>query len=113
MFASQSTFEGLVAWYEGSPLVAFLALFAAAALGAVHAVAPGHGKTVMASYLSGHQQGAVRAAGTVAATVTLTHTAGVLLLGLLVSAGTGFIPARLHPWLPLASGLLVAGRKGP
>ena len=41
------------------------------------------------------------------ATVTVTHTAGVLLLGLLVSAGTAFVPARVYPWLSVVSGLLV------
>ncbi len=101
-------FEGLVTTYDGNPLVVLGGLLAALALGAAHALAPGHGKTVMAFYLSGPRQGGVRAAGTVAATVTVTHTAGVLLLGVLVSAGTGFVPARLYPWLTVASGLLVA-----
>lgn len=103
-----SAFENLVTRYDGSPQIVLVGLLAAVALGAAHAVAPGHGKTVMAFYLSGRHQGAVRAAGTVAATVTVTHTAGVLLLGVLVSAGTGFVPARLYPWLTIASGLLVA-----
>jgi nickel/cobalt exporter len=62
---------------------------------------------VMAFYLSGRRDGALRSAATVGATVTVTHTAGVLLLGLLVSAGTAFAPARLYPWLGLVSGLLV------
>ena len=39
--------------------------------------------------------------------MTATHTAGVLLLGLLVSAGTAFVPARVYPWLSVVSGLLV------
>ena len=39
--------------------------------------------------------------------MTVTHTAGVLLLGVPVSAGTAFAPARLYPWLALVSGLLV------
>jgi ABC-type nickel/cobalt efflux system permease component RcnA len=43
----------------------------------------------------------------VGATVTATHTAGVLALGLLVSAGTAFVPARVYPWLSVASGVLV------
>ena len=80
---------------------------AALALGAAHAVAPGHGKTVMAFYLSGRREGALRSAATVGATVTATHTAGVLALGLLVSAGTAFVPARVYPWLSVVSGLLV------
>jgi ABC-type nickel/cobalt efflux system permease component RcnA len=103
-----AAFQGLVTRYDGSLPLMVLAVLAAALLGAAHAVAPGHGKTVMAFYLSGRREGALRAAATVGATVTATHTAGVLLLGLLVSAGTAFAPARLYPWLTLVSGLLVA-----
>jgi ABC-type nickel/cobalt efflux system permease component RcnA len=101
------SFQGLATKYDGSLLVALTALVAAAALGAGHAVAPGHGKTIMAFYLSGRQQGALRAATTVGATVTATHTAGVLALGVLVSAGTAFVPARIYPWLTVLSGALV------
>jgi ABC-type nickel/cobalt efflux system permease component RcnA len=90
-------------------LLEIAALLAALALGAAHAVAPGHGKTIMAFYLSGRREGALRSAATVGATVTATHTAGVLTLGLLISAGTTFVPARLYPWLGVVSGLLVAG----
>ncbi len=42
---------------------------------------PGHGKTVMAAYLAG-RRGRPRDALVVGATVTATHTAGVLVLGL-------------------------------
>jgi nickel/cobalt transporter (NicO) family protein len=101
------SFQGLATRYDGSPLVALTALLAALALGAGHAVAPGHGKTIMAFYLSGRRQGALRAATTVGATVTATHTAGVLALGVLVSAGTAFVPARIYPWLTVLSGALV------
>jgi nickel/cobalt transporter (NicO) family protein len=101
------SFQGLATKYDGSPLVALTALLAALALGAGHAVAPGHGKTIMAFYLSGRRHGALRAATTVGATVTATHTAGVLALGVLVSAGTAFVPARVYPWLTVLSGALV------
>jgi ABC-type nickel/cobalt efflux system permease component RcnA len=101
------SFQGLATRNDGSPLVALTALLAALALGAGHAVAPGHGKTIMAFYLSGRQHGALRAATTVGATVTATHTAGVLALGVLVSAGTAFVPARIYPWLTVLSGALV------
>ena len=101
-------FEGLAARTDGSPLAVLVAVLAAVALGAAHAVAPGHGKTVMAFYLSGRSDGgALRSAATVGATVTATHTAAVLLIGVAVSAGTAFAPARLYPWLTLVSGLLV------
>ena len=100
-------FEGLLSRTEGNPLLGLVALLGALALGAAHAVAPGHGKTVMAFYLAGRREGALRAAATVGATVTATHTAGVLALGLLVSAGTAFVPARVYPWLSVVSGTLV------
>ena len=44
-------FEGLLSRTEGNPLLGLVALLGALALGAAHAVAPGHGKTVMAFYL--------------------------------------------------------------
>jgi ABC-type nickel/cobalt efflux system permease component RcnA len=100
-------FEGLLTRTEGNPWLGLVAVLAALALGAGHAVAPGHGKTIMAFYLSGRREGALRSAATVGATVTVTHTAGVLVLGLLVSAGTAFVPARVYPWLSVVSGLLV------
>ncbi len=101
-------FEGLVTRSQGSVWLGLVALLAAIALGAGHALAPGHGKTVMAFYLSGRRAGAWRSAAIVGGTVTVTHTAGVLLLGLLVSAGTAFVPARVYPWLSVVSGLMVA-----
>ncbi|MGZ4596497.1 MAG: nickel/cobalt transporter [Actinomycetes bacterium] len=103
------SFQGLATTYDGNPLVVLTAFLAALALGAGHAVAPGHGKTIMAFYLSGRRHGALRAAATVGATVTATHTAGVLALGVLVSAGTAFVPARVYPWLTVACGLTVLG----
>ncbi|MGI8686537.1 MAG: nickel/cobalt transporter [Acidimicrobiales bacterium] len=76
-------------------------------LGAVHAFAPGHGKTVMAAYLVG-QNGSMRQAALIAGTVTLTHTVGVLVLGIAISASTIVAPERLYPYLGLASGLMLA-----
>ena len=75
-------------------------------LGAVHALAPGHGKTVMAAYLLG-LRGSLRQALLVGLTVTATHTAGVLALGIALSASSALAPERLYPWLGLASGLLL------
>jgi nickel/cobalt exporter len=85
-----------------------LAVGLALLLGAVHALGPGHGKTVMAAYLLG-MRGTLRQSVLVALTVTVTHTAGVLLLGVALSASTVLAPERIYPWLGLASGLLLAG----
>jgi nickel/cobalt exporter len=85
-----------------------LALGLAVGLGAIHAFAPGHGKTVMAAYLVG-ERGSMRQAAVIGLTVTATHTAGVLILGLALSASTSLAPESVYPWLGLASGLLLAG----
>jgi ABC-type nickel/cobalt efflux system permease component RcnA len=89
----------------GFGVLAFaIALF----LGGLHALAPGHGKTVMAAYLVG-QRGSMRQAGLVGLTVTTTHTLGVMVLGLVLSTSAAVAPERLYPWLGLASGALLAG----
>jgi ABC-type nickel/cobalt efflux system permease component RcnA len=84
-----------------------VAVLLAVVLGAAHALAPGHGKTVMAAYLVG-LRGSLRQAITIGATVTVTHTAGVLLLGLALTASRAVASERIYPWLGLASGLLLA-----
>ncbi|MFG1685447.1 High-affinity nickel-transporter [Nonomuraea sp. NPDC049269] len=84
-----------------------LALLLSLALGAVHAAMPGHGKTVMAAYLAGRRR-RLRDAVTVAATVTATHTAGVLALGMLVTAASAIAGEVVLSWLGVASGLLIA-----
>jgi ABC-type nickel/cobalt efflux system permease component RcnA len=45
-------------------------------LGALHALEPGHGKTLVAAYLVG-SRGTARHAMVLGLTVTLAHTAGV------------------------------------
>jgi ABC-type nickel/cobalt efflux system permease component RcnA len=76
------------------------------ALGAAHAFAPGHGKSIMAAYLVGQRGTCVQAAA-IALTVTATHTAGVLVLGVALSLSGGLVPERVYPWLGLASGALI------
>ncbi|MFN0284129.1 MAG: nickel transporter [Kineosporiaceae bacterium] len=82
-----------------------IALILAMALGGLHALSPGHGKTLMAGYLLG-VGGRLRDAVTIGLAVTVTHTAGVLALGLLLVASARFAPERAYPWLGLVSGLL-------
>jgi ABC-type nickel/cobalt efflux system permease component RcnA len=85
-----------------------LTLLAAATWGAVHAVSPGHGKTVVGAYLVG-SRGTPRHALFLGLTVTITHTAGVIALGLVILfASRTVLPEQLYPWLSLVSGLLVA-----
>jgi nickel/cobalt transporter (NicO) family protein len=91
---------------SGHGVLIFL-LLAAMAWGAVHALSPGHGKTMVAAYLVG-TRGTARHALALGATVTVTHTAGVFALGLVTLALSQYVlPEQLYPWLNLASGLLV------
>ena len=84
-----------------------MSMLIAAGLGAIHAVSPGHGKTVMAAYLVG-SQGTPRHAVALGLTVTASHTFGVIGLALLtLLAGDLVPPERLYPVLGLASGLTV------
>jgi nickel/cobalt transporter (NicO) family protein len=101
-------FTNLVARQQLTVAFGILAVGLAVGLGAIHAFAPGHGKTVMAAYLVG-QRGTVRQAALIGLTVTTTHTAGVLALGIVLSASTSLAPETIYPWLGLASGLMLAG----
>ncbi|MEV4508217.1 hypothetical protein AB0K00_04585 [Dactylosporangium sp. NPDC049525] len=104
---AELTLRGWVAQRELTPWVGLLAVLLALTLGAAHAALPGHGKTVMAAYLAG-RQGRPRDALTVGATVTLTHTGGVLLLGLLLTTAAGLAGETVLGWLGVTSGVLVA-----
>jgi ABC-type nickel/cobalt efflux system permease component RcnA len=89
------------------PGVVILALLAAMLLGAVHALSPGHGKTVVGAYLIG-SRGTPRHAMFLGLTVTATHTLGVFVLGFATLYASQFIvPERLFPILSLISALLV------
>jgi ABC-type nickel/cobalt efflux system permease component RcnA len=86
---------------------ALLSALAALAFGAFHALAPGHGKTVLAAYLVG-QRGTRRQAFQLGAVVTFTHTASVLLLGAVLTLGTLASPERVVPATEVLSGVLLA-----
>ncbi|MGX1269019.1 ABC-type nickel/cobalt efflux system permease component RcnA [Streptomyces phaeoluteigriseus] len=86
---------------------AALALVLAVGLGATHALAPGHGKTLMAATAAARGDRArFKDVLPLAASVTVTHTLGVVALGLLVTAGSAAAPSVVA-WLGLASGALV------
>ena len=89
--------------------VLILLVLAAFGWGALHALSPGHGKTMVAAYLVG-TRGTARHAVALGLATTITHTAGVFALGLVTLALSQYIlPEDLYPWLNLASGLLVVG----
>ena len=81
----------------------------AAGLGALHALEPGHGKTIVAAYLVG-SRGTAKHAVLLGIVVTAAHTAGVYLLGALTLYASRYVvPEQLYPWLGAISGLSVAG----
>ncbi|MFI9829926.1 sulfite exporter TauE/SafE family protein [Streptomyces sp. NPDC051913] len=101
--------DSLVARHDLTVGFAALALLIAVALGALHALAPGHGKTLMAAVATARGGKArLKDVMPLAASVTVTHTLGVVALGLLVTAGSGAAPSVIT-WLGVASGALVIG----
>jgi ABC-type nickel/cobalt efflux system permease component RcnA len=85
-----------------------LLLFGAAfGWGALHALSPGHGKSMVAGYLVG-SKGTPRHAAILGLTVTATHTLAVFALGLVTLFASQYIlPEDLYPWLGVVSGLMV------
>jgi ABC-type nickel/cobalt efflux system permease component RcnA len=84
-----------------------LALLGALLLGAVHALSPGHGKTIVGAYLVG-SRGTPRHAVFLGLTVTVTHTIGVFVLGFATLYASRYVvPERLFPILSLTSAVLV------
>lgn len=101
--------DSLVARHDLTVGFAALALVIAIGLGAMHALAPGHGKTLMAATAAARGGRArLRDVMPLAASVTVTHTLGVVALGLLVTAGSAAAPSVIA-WLGVASGVLVTG----
>ena len=90
-----------------SAAVVALSMLAAFIWGAAHALTPGHGKAVVAAYLIG-ARGTAKHAGILGLTVTVTHTAGVFVLGAITLYLSRYIlPEVLFPWLSVTSGVLV------
>ena len=76
-------------------------------LGALHALTPGHGKTLVGAYLVG-SRGRLRDAVLLGGIVTLTHTGGIFILGfIMVAASAVLLPAQVQMWASFLSGFLV------
>ncbi len=84
------------------------ALLLSILLGGLHALAPGHGKTIIAAYALG-SRGRTADIVAIGGTVAATHTIGILLLGILVSATTVVSPDKSLRWASVVSGMLVIG----
>ncbi|MFL5777825.1 MAG: nickel/cobalt transporter [Chloroflexota bacterium] len=96
---------------ELTPLILLMSLVTAAALGAGHALTPGHGKTLMAAYLVGSRGTPLHAAG-LGLSVSVSHTIGILALAAIVIGAQGLLPpdlvARTLP-LVAAVGIVAIG----
>lgn len=90
-----------------TPSIVLVGLMIAFGLGALHAISPGHGKTVVGAYLLG-SKGNPKQAVFLGVVVTITHTIGVFALGIITLFASKYIlPERLMPFLSFVSGLLV------
>jgi len=105
-------FAALVTRSPSSPLALLGVLAVGLAFGAVHALGPGHGKTVMAAYLAA-SRGRVRDAFALGGVIALLHTLSVLALGvLLFRIDRSTSSERVYPWLTLGSGVVVTAVAG-
>ena len=106
--ARMKALSDLLAQDGRGPLFLVGALILAIGLGALHALEPGHGKTLLAVSLVGARATAAQAL-ILAAALTGAHTIGVLALGAIVLFATRWIvPEAVYPWITLGSGVLVA-----
>jgi ABC-type nickel/cobalt efflux system permease component RcnA len=86
-----------------------IALLIAFVWGGLHALSPGHGKTVVGAYLVGSRSKPQHALF-LGLTVTITHTASIFILGLVALGTSKFtLTEQLYPWLSIVSGVLVTG----
>jgi len=105
--ARTDALSGALAKGASSPLIVIGALLLAIALGGLHALEPGHGKTLLAVSLVG-ARATPRQALILAAALTGVHTIGVLALGVIVLTMThGIATERVYPWITLGSGIVV------
>jgi nickel/cobalt transporter (NicO) family protein len=75
--------------------------------GAAHAATPGHGKTIAAAYIVGARGKPIDAV-ILGIFVTLSHTSGIVLVGVLASLGATWLrPQRIEAYLAVAVGALV------
>lgn len=77
-----------------TPVVVLLSILTAVALGAGHALTPGHGKTLMAAYLVGTRGTSVHALG-LGLSVSVSHTVGILALAGIVVGAADVLPPDL------------------
>ena len=101
-FLSRLLHQGEIGW--GAMLVGMAVAFG---LGAIHALSPGHGKTIVAAYLVG-SRGTAKHAAFLGAMVTFTHTISVFFLGFVTLFLSRYVlPEKIYPVLGAISGLSI------
>ncbi len=101
-FLSQLLRRGEIGW--GLMLVGIAVAFG---LGAMHALSPGHGKTIVAAYLVG-TRGTFQHAIFLGGMVTFTHTISVFALGLTTLFLSQYVlPEKIFPVLGAISGISI------
>jgi nickel/cobalt exporter len=92
---------------ELTPWMIFLAFVISFGLGGLHALTPGHGKTIVAAYLVG-SRGTLKHATFLGAMVTFTHTVSVFALGFATLFLFRYIvPEKITQALGVISGLSI------
>ena len=105
----QNRFTQSIAEHNLTPRAIIWGLLFAFGFGAIHALSPGHGKTMVAAYLVG-TRGTPKHALALGLVVTITHTFGVFALGLAVLVAAQYVvPEKLYPALGALSGLVIFG----
>ncbi|MBU1063230.1 high frequency lysogenization protein HflD, partial [bacterium] len=97
-----------VLYYEQLSLtLIILVLIVAFILGAIHALGPGHGKSLMAAYLIG-SRGRISDAITLTFSLTIAHVFSVFVVGLLaLFLADFFLPETISKWFGLFSGIAI------
>ncbi len=84
-----------------------LGMVVAFSLGAIHALSPGHGKTIVAAYLVG-SRGTFNHAVFLGGMVTFTHTISVFFLGFVTLFLSQYVlPEKIYPVLGAISGMSI------
>ena len=90
-----------------TPMVIATGIVIAYTFGAIHALSPGHGKTLVGAYLVG-SRGTPQAALWLGLTTTVTHTLTVFILGVTTLLASHYIDLdRIYPILGAVSGLAI------
>jgi ABC-type nickel/cobalt efflux system permease component RcnA len=101
-YLSRLLHQGEVGW--GMMLVGMAVAFG---LGAIHALSPGHGKTIVAAYLVG-SRGTPKHAIFLGGMVTFTHTISVFFLGIVTLFLSRYVlPEKIYPVLGAISGISI------